>query len=209
MSRLVDARLTGQTTAHELPKPTRYAPSVPTRRCARIGKKEMRSGIYTITSPSGKQYVGSAVHFKQRWKVHVSELRKGKHHSRPLQSAANKYGLEALVFARFLSVLSKEDLIAYEQIVIDTLKPAYNMCPVAGSPLGFKHSDETCAKLRAAWLRRKENASKGKPYSREARLKVLATSAKLCAAWVRRKQRKATADPPVGTGRQVLVADIG
>ena len=160
-----------------------------------MGKKEITSGIYTITSPSGKQYVGSTVHFKQRWKVHMWKLRKGTHHSRALQSAANKYGVEALVFARFLSVPSKEDLIAYEQIVIDTLKPAYNMCPVAGSALGFKQSAETLARTRASRVQRKENASKGKPYSREARLKVLATSAKLCAAWVRRKQRKATAGP--------------
>ncbi|MCI0146684.1 GIY-YIG nuclease family protein [Paraburkholderia sediminicola] len=221
MSRLLNAHLTGQTTVHELPKPTPYAPepeegpyvgnapSLPTSRCARIGKKEIRSGIYTITSPSGKQYVGSTVRFKQRWKVHICELRKGTHHSRALQFAANKYGVEALVFARFLSVPSKEDLIAYEQIVIDTLKPAYNMCPVAGSILGFKQSDETRAKLRAVWACRKKNASKGKPYSRETRLKVLATSAKLCAAWVRRKQRKATADRPARTGRQMLVADIG
>ncbi|MBD4918609.1 GIY-YIG nuclease family protein, partial [Xanthomonas citri pv. citri] len=29
-----------------------------------------QSGIYTITSPSGKRYVGQAKHIAQRWRQH-------------------------------------------------------------------------------------------------------------------------------------------
>ena len=56
------------------------------------------SGIYTITSPSGNQYVGSASSFGSRWGRHLSDLRKGIHHSAQLQRAFNKYGETDQVF---------------------------------------------------------------------------------------------------------------
>ena len=55
-------------------------------------------GIYAITSPSGKQYIGSARSFRERWQKHLKDLRNGKHHSPGLQHAFNKYGESALRF---------------------------------------------------------------------------------------------------------------
>lgn len=105
-----------------------------------------QSGIYTITSPSGKQYVGSAANFRRRWKKHRVELKTGNHHNKPLGAAFKKYGLEKLTFSVLL-VCSKQDLLLFEQRAIDVLLPAYNMCKVAGSCLGRVHSQETRAKI--------------------------------------------------------------
>lgn len=118
----------------------------------------MNSGIYRIVSPSGKEYIGSAKSFNRRFAKHRHELKKSIHHCKPLQSAANKYGIGALEF-EILLVCKIEDLIFYEQLLIDALKPRYNMCKKAGSALGLKRSAETCKKLSDAnklWVRTPE-----------------------------------------------------
>src|SRR5690606_34420785 len=54
---------------------------------------EIVSGIYEIhCTKSGRRYVGSAVNFSARWRLHYTQLCAGKHHSRHLQRAWNKYG---------------------------------------------------------------------------------------------------------------------
>jgi group I intron endonuclease len=42
---------------------------------------------------------------------------------------------------------NKSEVVLREQYYIDLLKPEYNILPTAGSLLGFKHSEETIAKL--------------------------------------------------------------
>lgn len=106
----------------------------------------MNTGIYSISSPSGKFYIGSAVSFNHRWGVHRHLLRKGTHYSKQLQRAFNKYGEVGLVFKKLL-ICSKEDLIFYEQRAVDILKPVYNSCVVVNSQLGLKRSPETCVKM--------------------------------------------------------------
>ncbi|BAM29102.1 homing endonuclease [Xanthomonas phage CP1] len=123
-----------------------------------------QSGIYAVTSPSGKRYIGSAVNIGKRWSKHRSVLAKGKHHCVPLQRAHNKYG-EALVYT-VLILCSKEELITQEQLHMD-MQPEgslYNSSPTAGSSLGIRHSDETRARMAAA--------SKGRTHSDEAKAKM-------------------------------------
>ena len=108
----------------------------------------MNTGIYQITNlHNGKAYVGSAVSFRKRWKEHLRQLTNGNHHSTVMQRAWNKYGEAAFEFKKLL-VCSKADLIWFEQRAIDALKPAYNICKVAGSVLGYRHTPE--AKAAAA-----------------------------------------------------------
>lgn len=111
----------------------------------------MNCGIYVITSPSGKQYVGSAINFTKRWQAHRLTLRKGTHHCIGLQRAANKYGVDALEFSVIL-VCERPMLVMYEQAALDSMKPSYNRCLVAGSPLGLKRTPEARAKMAAAKL---------------------------------------------------------
>jgi len=116
----------------------------------------MNSGIYTITSPSGNKYVGSAVNFKARWRQHRHELRRGTHFNNGLQRASSKYGIENLSFKPIL-VCAVGDLLFFEQRAIDILKPQYNACRTAGSQLGRKHRPESNAKNAAAHRGRKQS----------------------------------------------------
>lgn len=114
-----------------------------------IGMKT--SGIYRIVNTiNGKQYIGSSVDVEKRWNVHRCSFRKNKHHSPYLQKSWNKYGEDSFVFEIILDVENKNDLIAWEQIWINALKPEYNVLPTAGSSLGAKHSDKTKARMSAA-----------------------------------------------------------
>lgn len=109
----------------------------------------MTAGIYTITSPSGGQYVGSAVNFGARRRVHFHLLRRRKHHNAGLQRACEKYGIDNLAF-RPLLICAPKDLIFFEQRTIDVLRPRYNSCRTAGSQLGSKATPETIAKVRVS-----------------------------------------------------------
>lgn len=103
-----------------------------------------RSGIYSITHlASGRQYIGSAISFKNRWKTHRADLRRGNHHSRFLQRAWNKHGAGAFEF-KVLLICDKHNLIDYEQRCLDGFKPEYNSDLTAGSRLGSRLTPEQC-----------------------------------------------------------------
>lgn len=118
----------------------------------------MQSGIYAITCiPTGKVYIGSAISFRNRFKSHLSKLRMNGHHSPYLQQSWNKYGEANFTFEVVSLVPNKADLIAEEQLEIDRRKSAdrefgFNVCPIAGSPMGRKASQETKDKLRQLML---------------------------------------------------------
>ena len=118
-------------------------------------------GVYMIEHiASGKKYVGSAARsISRRWIEHRHDLRKGIHHSRHLQRAWNKYGGDAFVW-RIVKRTTPEEAIESEQAYIDLYqacdpKRGYNISPIAGSTLGYKHTDETRAKMSTAGKGRK------------------------------------------------------
>ena len=114
--------------------------------------KPERCGIYTITSPSGKMYIGSSTNIPERWNKHLKQLRTKTHHNTILQNAFDKYGAD-LKFNQVL-ICRKEDLLFYEQLLMDSYKPEYNLSPTAANTLGYKHSEETKLKLKEAWKNR-------------------------------------------------------
>ena len=123
----------------------------------------MKSGIYSITSPSGRRYIGSAVDIERRWTRHRKDLRAGSHGNINLQRAKAKYGLESLRFS-ILIICDPINLLIYEQIAIDGLAPEYNIAPIAGSSLGIKRSDEFKARV--------SRGGKGRVVSAETRAKI-------------------------------------
>ena len=128
----------------------------------------MNCGIYTITSPSGKLYLGSAVNFTDRWNLHLSNLRTNTHHNKPLQRAFDKYGEDGLVFKKLL-ICEKKDLLIYEQRAMDILRPEYNIAKIAGSLLGTKRTPLQNAEKSILLKGRK-----GRPLSLEAKEKAIA-----------------------------------
>ena len=116
----------------------------------------MKSGIYLIKNTiNNKVYVGSALNIEKRWSLHKSELKEGKHHSFHLQSAWDKYGQQSFKFEILEEVSNPQHLLAYEQIYLDYYKSyehnkGYNICKVAGSTLGIKHTEEAKQNMRKA-----------------------------------------------------------
>lgn len=103
-------------------------------------------GVYEIfNTVSKKRYVGSTtIGVIKRWNDHKSQLRTNKHPNIHLQRSWNKHGSEAFQF-RILEVCI--NVLEREQFYIDTLKPEYNIQPLAVNSKGVKRSKETCLKI--------------------------------------------------------------
>lgn len=63
-----------------------------------------------------------------------------------LQRAINKYNLQNFIFVIF-EYSETEELIFREQFYLDALKPEYNILKVAGSSLGYVHTEESKVKI--------------------------------------------------------------
>ncbi len=123
-----------------------------------------QSGVYAIVNThNGKCYVGSAIHIARRWKYHRWALRAGKSTHIKLQHAWNKYsgnGFEYVIL-ELIENATPELLSRREQYYLDTLQPAYNICPTANSMFGFTVLEETKARIGSK--------NKGHPVSEEQR----------------------------------------
>lgn len=112
----------------------------------------MKAGIYRIiNSSNGKCYVGSSIDINRRRLEHFSALLHNRHVNNHLQNAYNKYGKDSFIFEVIenLEITDniKEDLLEREQFWIDNLRPEYNILLVAGSTLGYHHTEETKQKI--------------------------------------------------------------
>ncbi len=124
----------------------------------------MKSGIYKIKNLiSNKFYIGSAENLKMRIANHINRLRANTHINLHLQRSFNKHGIENFIIEE-IEFCNIKELLTREQYYIDTLKPQYNICKIAGSKLGVKCSEATKLKI--------SNSNKGRVISEEARLKI-------------------------------------
>lgn len=111
-------------------------------------------GIYTIQNTvNGKVYVGSSVNVHTRWNSHRSGLRNAKHHSAHLQAAWDIDGEDAFIF-KVVKECEASELFKFEQEEFEKWKCSleeygYNIVPVAGKTIGFRHSIETRRKMSA------------------------------------------------------------
>jgi group I intron endonuclease len=143
------------------------------------------TGVYAIRcTANGKVYVGSTSRsFAQRWNNHRNKLRKQSHENIHLQAAWDKYPEESFEFLVIEECLPP-DCIAREQFWIEEMdavdrSSGFNMAPTAGSALGFRHSEETRAKMSAAhqnptpeYRARMSAIKRGEIRSPETRLKM-------------------------------------
>lgn len=148
-----------------------------------------QSGVYQISNlMNGKSYIGSAaVNFRKRWWNHQSDLRLNKHHSEYLQRSWNKYGETQFAFI-ILEVCPADMCINAEQKWMNKLHPEYNSCPLAKSPLGYKHTKETRLKMSIARIgitysdetkSRMSAARTNTTHSEKTKLKMSASSKKI------------------------------
>ena len=105
-----------------------------------------KSGIYRWTNKiNNKSYIGSSVKLDRRFNLYystgflINKLWKGKSaiYSALLKYNHSNFSLDIMEYCE----LNK--LIEREQYYIDILKPEYNLCKIAGSSLGFKHTEKT------------------------------------------------------------------
>ena len=143
-------------------------------------------------------YIGSAIYIRNRWAMHLNDLKKNRHHASKLQNHYNKYGRDDLEFS-VLMCCERDKLIETEQFFIDAYKPFFNSRMKAESTLGYKWSEESKKKLsdsckgRIPWNKglktgpkseefrkkrseymkgNKNGVGKGKPWSEENKKKI-------------------------------------
>ena len=120
---------------------------------------------------NGKRYVGGTLNMYRRLREHKNELRKCKHGNSHLQNACNKHGENNLVFLPLL-YCDPKNVLLYEQICIDGLRPEYNIALDASAPMkGHKHTEESRRKMSAFQSGRKRGAP-----SEETREKIRASN---------------------------------
>lgn len=111
---------------------------------------------------NGKKYIGSAYKLYNRINDYFKSVYKPS--NRLIDRSMIKYGKDkfSLIILEIIDKNYYEDifpfyvdkkifkslLLSRKQLYIDLYKPEYNLCPTAGSFLGFLHSEETKNKLR-------------------------------------------------------------
>ena len=108
-----------------------------------------KSGIYRwINNENGKSYIGSSVNLSARLYRYFSlaHIIVQSKHSIICKSLV-KYGYASFSF-EILEYCNKNDVLVREQYYLDLLKPEYNILRIAGSSLGYLHTEEAKLKMR-------------------------------------------------------------
>jgi group I intron endonuclease len=171
-----------------------------------LEKKKIIAGTYRIKNlVNNKVYNGSSYNIYSRLKSHKKELLKGIHGNKHLQASFNKHGQENFVFETIEEVaiiwdwkiwtkkekeaFLKPQILFWEQKHLDEdeswkSEKGYNICLLAGSPLGVKRTHEQNENNRRAQNNEKtklknsisnsgiNNGMYGRKHSEEAKKKI-------------------------------------
>lgn len=109
-----------------------------------------KAGVYKwVNLENGKSYIGSSVNLSRRFRDYYSirflekEIKKNKS---MIYRSLLKYGYSNFS-VEILEYCAPSEVISREQYYFGLLKPEYNILITAGSLFGFKHSEETIAKM--------------------------------------------------------------
>ena len=108
-----------------------------------------KAGISRWTNlKNGNFYVGSAVDLSKRLYLYYNSYQLTKVNM-VINKALNKHKHSNFTL-EILEYCEKENVITREQYYLDLFaeSPKYNILPIAGSSLGYKHSEETLIKMR-------------------------------------------------------------
>lgn len=141
-------------------------------------------GIYKITSPSGKVYIGQSWNIQERWRQHKNE----RAYKGPLQMSFKKHGFGAHLFeiVHTLPIDVDQSIVdAYEILYMELYKNCnaelLNVSPGGLGGKGYKHREEDKkkmsikAKMRGITqeeITRMHAANKGKPLSDDRKQKI-------------------------------------
>lgn len=120
-----------------------------------------KAGIYSITNQlNGNKYIGSSVNIAKRFREHIGHLRRRTHPNYHLQKAWDKYGENSFHFHVLDYVEDEQELLPCEQQWIDSIKPVYNISPIAGNTRGviFTEARKTRISEKAKGNRRRLGA---------------------------------------------------
>jgi len=115
-----------------------------------IQENKEKSGVYRWRHLiTGKSYVGSSINLGRRFRdyYNYSFITHEKNKNMYIYRSILKHGYSHFKL-EILEYCTVEDVRAREQHYLDLLNPEYNLLQTAGSSLGFKHSEESLAKLR-------------------------------------------------------------
>jgi group I intron endonuclease len=107
-----------------------------------LKQNRKKSGIYRgVQIESAKSYTGSSVNLSIRFSQyfnynHISDYK----HNMAIYRALLRYGYTPFRL-EILEYCSREKLMEREQLYLDKCKPKYNILKLAGSSVGFKHSE--------------------------------------------------------------------
>ena len=115
--------------------------------------------LYSLTSPSGHQYIGIAKDANKRWAVHKSAAKTTNSQS-ALYQAIRKYGFDS--FEKKILVIGEFDYVKELEpkaiIAFNTKKPnGYNLTDGGDGTVGYKMSDETKALIAEKTRTRMQN----------------------------------------------------
>jgi hypothetical protein len=108
-----------------------------------------KSGIYLWRNKiNGKFYIGSSVNLSKRFKNYFNEsyLTRLKNYM-IIYKALLVYDYDNFTL-EILEHCESSVLLEREQYYIDLLKPNYNILKIAGSSLGYKHTEEVLLKMK-------------------------------------------------------------
>jgi len=117
-------------------------------------ENKRKSGIYRWNNLiTGKSYIGSSTCLKSIFSTYYLLSYLNKKGSSLIYNALLKYGYSNFSLDT-IEYCESNILISREQYYIDQLNPECNICKIAGSRLGTKHSKETKELIRAVSIDR-------------------------------------------------------
>lgn len=132
----------------------------------------MKSGVYRIYCfKNKKSYIGSSTNISSRIQSHKSLLRRGKHHSLPMQYAYDKYGIDNFYFY-IIEMCEHNKLEEIEKHYINFYNSvAPNGFNIESNPKLSRHTFETRTKMSSKRIG-ENNPFFGKKHSEKTKRKI-------------------------------------